>query len=574
MRRLGLVGFVCLITLAGLTAVGAPAQAFSVICTGKTKTQVAKCDTSGYAAVMDKMHWRMYGGHNCTNYAAYRMQRAGVPEPRILMGNARDWHTNAKKLGYAVDSRPAVGAIAQWSKAASHVAYVEEVGSGYLVLSEDSYTSKTYRRYKVNTGASWYPERFIHFKDVASPDAAPTPPPAQPAKARATVTVTGPAKVSTRIAPTVTVKVATSDGAVPSGQLRIRRGGVTVKSVYLTAAKRGTATVAIPRMKLGKQWISAVFEGSSTVLAGTSPTIKVTVTKPPKVVSSTTTVSPPATLDHGQRPTVPVVVKSADGRSMTNKVSVYVDGKLVAAPKVTARNKGRVSVRLPALLPGSHTIRATYWGSKPVKRSLSKTARFTVVEPTSVTATVPAPTVRMTEASVRATVSTPRGVAPTAGRVDVLVDGVKAASATLTAANRGTVTIPLTGLEPGTRRIAVAYAGTAAQKPSTGPEQTVTVTEGTVTGLAVPASVKSSARARITVSVLTSRKAPVTTGSVRILDGSKVVATRALTAADNGKVVIELPRLAAGTHQLTASFGGAGVLEPSASVVRALKVTS
>lgn len=573
MRRLGLVGLVCLMAVAGLTALGSPAQAFSVICTAKTKAQVAKCDTSGYAAVMDKMHWRMYAGHNCTNYAAYRMQRLGVPEPRILMGNARDWHTNAKKLGYTVNSTPAVGAIGQWSKAASHVAYVEEVGPGYLVLSEDSYTSKVYRRYRVNTGASWYPERFIHF---AKTPVAPTPAPAPvPAKAKATVSVAAPAKVSTRVAPVVTVKVAASNGSVPSGQLRVRRGGVTVKSVYLTAAKKGTTTVAIPRMKRGKQWISAVFEGSTAVAAGTSKTVKVTVTNPPKVVSSKTAVTVPATLAYGARPTVPVTVTSADGRAMSNKVSVYVDDKLVAAPKVTSGNKGKVSIRLPLLEPGVHYVRATYWGSKPVKRSYSRTGTVTVVEPTSVTSSLPATTVRSdARATVTATVATPRGVAPTAGQVEVLVDGVTAASASLTKAARGTVTVALPALEPGSHRVAVRYAGTKGQQPSAGPEHAITVTERTITGLSVPTSLRTGATGRVTVSVVSGRGLAAPSGTVQILDGGKVIATKALTPAANGKIVVDLPRLAVGTHQLAASFGGAGLLESSVSVVRALKVTA
>ena len=579
MRRLGLVGLVCLFVVSGLSATTTSAQAFTLICTAKTKAQVAKCDTSGYADVMHLMHWRMYAGHNCTNYAAWRMQKAGVPEPKILMGNARDWHTNAKKLGYLVDNRPAVGAIAQWSKAASHVAYVEQVGSGFLVLSEDSYTSKTYRRYRVNTGDSWYPERFIHFKDQtppAAPEPEEEPPPAPSPVAASAVSVAGPAKVSTSVKPKVTVRVKASKGIVPQGKVRVRRGGVTVKTVALKPGHAGSIAVTLPRMKRGKQWISAVFDGNATVRKSTSRTIKVVVTNPPKVVSAKTTITLPATkIAAGSRPLATVAVTPADGRTTTNSVSVYVDDRRIASPVLTKARKGKVSVRLPALTAGRHTIRATYWGSKTVKRSKARTTAFAVVEPTTASASVAKPSVRSTEpAQVVATVGTLRGVAPTAGEVWVLADGAKVAAATLTPAARGTLTIPVPGLAPGSRKISVQYRGTAYQLASSSAEVPLVVQERTITGTSLSVtSVKSTAQAKLTVSVHSGRSVAITSGSFVVLDGTKRIATVTLTPAAKGKVVVTLPRLAVGKHAITASFAGTELMEPSVSVARTLTVT-
>ncbi len=582
MRRLGLVGLVCLFVMAGLTATTTSAQAFTVICTGKTKSEVATCDLSGYADVMHQMHWRMYAGHNCTNYAAWRMKKAGVPEPKILMGNARDWHTNAKKLGYLVDNRPAVGSIAQWSKAASHVAYVEQVGSGFLILSEDSYTSKTYRRYKVLTGASWYPERFIHFKDVAAPPPAesdPTPAPTTPAPAPAVtskVTVSGPAKVTTSAKPKVTVKVAAAKGVVPQGTVRVRRGGVTVKTVTLKAGHRGSVAVTLPKMKRGKQWISAVFDGSAQVRKATSPTIKVVVTKPAKVVSARTAIVLPAKqFTVGTRPTATVTVTPTDGRTTTNAVSVYVDGKRIASPKLTKAKKGKVTVRLPALAPGRHTIRATYWGSKTVRRSKARAQAFAVVEPTTVRASLAKAAVRSNElAQVVATVGTARGVAPAAGEVWVLADGAKVASAPLSAAARGTVTVALPVLAPGTRAISVQYRGSTYQTASATGTLPLLVQERSITGTSLSATtIKSTAQAKLTISVHSGRTVPQTSGAVAVLVGGKQVATVTLTAASKGKVVVTLPKLAVGKHAVSASFGGTDLLEPSTSVVRTLTVT-
>ena len=55
---------------------------------------------AGYAQANDKMYWRMYSGHNCTNYAAYRMVRSGMPDERPWSGggNATYWGTSMPEI--------------------------------------------------------------------------------------------------------------------------------------------------------------------------------------------------------------------------------------------------------------------------------------------------------------------------------------------------------------------------------------------------------------------------------------------------------------------------------------------
>ena len=80
------------------------------------------------------MYWRMYAGHNCTNYAAYRMVNSGLPNARPWSGggNATYWGTSVPSL---TDKVPTVGAVAWWKAntgpagSAGHVAYVEQVVS-------------------------------------------------------------------------------------------------------------------------------------------------------------------------------------------------------------------------------------------------------------------------------------------------------------------------------------------------------------------------------------------------------------------------------------------------------------
>ncbi len=139
---------------------------------GVSKAAVQKCDpASGYAANMSKSYWSMYGGHNCTNYAAYRLTKNGVARPSYNLGGAKTWAERAKAHGVPVTKTPARGSIGVWD-GKNHLVYVEEVGNGYLITKEDNYpgywSKGMFRTLKVYPGDRNYPQRFIHFEDLLS----------------------------------------------------------------------------------------------------------------------------------------------------------------------------------------------------------------------------------------------------------------------------------------------------------------------------------------------------------------------------------------------------------------------
>lgn len=168
-RRLGALVVALILSVTGVVVGSSVAEAQTSICTAWTVADVAACDTSGYAAEMHTMHWGMYAGHNCTNYVAYRLGENGVKQPSYRLGNADTWAPRAKANGVLVDSRPAVGAVGAWP-GRRHVLYVEEVGNGYLIVSEDAWGG-SYRKLKVYPGDNSYPTQFIHFKDLSAPSA-------------------------------------------------------------------------------------------------------------------------------------------------------------------------------------------------------------------------------------------------------------------------------------------------------------------------------------------------------------------------------------------------------------------
>ena len=160
MRRL-LLGLAGTLVAGTLALTPSAARAETTLCSGKSFDETLKCDP-GWAVNMMFMHWRMYRGHNCTNYVAWRLTRDGVQEPNYLLGNARSWADRAKRHGVPVNSTPQVGAVGTWS-GRNHIVYVEQVGPGWLLLSEDSWSSKRYRRYIVYKGERNYPTKYIHF---------------------------------------------------------------------------------------------------------------------------------------------------------------------------------------------------------------------------------------------------------------------------------------------------------------------------------------------------------------------------------------------------------------------------
>ncbi|WP_442965632.1 CHAP domain-containing protein [Rathayibacter sp. Leaf294] len=105
--------------------------------------------------------------HNCTSYAAFRVAQNGARNPGNL-GSAGSWDDNARKYGIPVDGYPRVGDIAQYNS--GHVAYVEEVGNGYIVTTDDNYGYNYTTRKRISAGSTYpqWPDNFIHFTSSIS----------------------------------------------------------------------------------------------------------------------------------------------------------------------------------------------------------------------------------------------------------------------------------------------------------------------------------------------------------------------------------------------------------------------
>ena len=141
------------------------------LCSGYAGCQAAGYGHAGYRQASSTMFWRMYAGHNCTNYVAYRLIQSGMPDVRPWSGsgNASNWGVAMAPI---TDQTPTVGSVA-WYKphvtpaglGSGHVAYVEQVISDTeIIVSEDYWGGDFYWRRITKTGGGW-PSGFIHFND-------------------------------------------------------------------------------------------------------------------------------------------------------------------------------------------------------------------------------------------------------------------------------------------------------------------------------------------------------------------------------------------------------------------------
>ncbi|MDF1602434.1 CHAP domain-containing protein [Nocardioides sp. YIM 152315] len=155
----------------GLTRSRVRFKKSAYLCYGYQNCADAGMGNAGYAQANKKMYWRMYAGHNCTNYAAYRMVQNGMPNARPWSGggNATYWGTSVPGL---TDGNPSAGAVAWWKAnqgpagSAGHVAYVEQVVSAdEIIISQDSWRGDFSWARVTRSSGNW-PSGFIHFTDL------------------------------------------------------------------------------------------------------------------------------------------------------------------------------------------------------------------------------------------------------------------------------------------------------------------------------------------------------------------------------------------------------------------------
>lgn len=173
------VGSLALVATVMPSTAGTLPVASTYLCTGYSGCAAAGYGNAGYRQASGTQYWRMYTGHNCTNYVAYRLIQNGMPNTRPWQGNGDAWYWGVA-MASITDQTPRVGSIA-WYRAgvspagsSGHVAYVEQVISPTEIIVSEDYWGGDFHWRRVTVGSGW-PSGFIHFNDQAvEPTAAPS----------------------------------------------------------------------------------------------------------------------------------------------------------------------------------------------------------------------------------------------------------------------------------------------------------------------------------------------------------------------------------------------------------------
>lgn len=352
----------------GLTASPVHFKKSAYLCYGYQACANAGMSSAGYATANKKMYWRMYAGHNCTNYVAYRMVQGGMPNTRPWSGggNATYWGTAVPKL---TNSTPTVGAVAWWKAnqgpagSAGHVAYVEQVVSAdEIIISQDSWRGDFSWARVTRSSGNW-PTGFIHFNDA---DLVNTAAPVVEGLPKVGAQLSATPGAWTPGSPTIRYQWFANGVAIPKA---------TAPTLALTADRIGQAiSVRTTARKLGYAKVAAVSAATPAVLPG-----QFTATAPP-ALTGITQVDKKLTLTEGTWDVTPEATSIqwyADGQPIagatTHTLSLTPDlaGRAISAT-VTAQRAGwdaaAVSTAVTApVTPGTIRVR-----TKPVVSGTAK----------------------------------------------------------------------------------------------------------------------------------------------------------------------------------------------------------
>ena len=236
------------------------------------------------------------------------------------------------------------------------------------------------------------------------------------------------------------------------------------------------------------------------------------------------------------------------------------DGGVVAAKDVAAST---TSYSFTGLATGTYTATVT---ANNVNGTGTAATWTGAVKYASTTKATTATTAYGTTPKVAVTVTGSHGVVP-GGKVTVKDGATVVGTGTLNSAGKVTVNVS-NHLKVATHSLTVSYAGASKLNASSATVSLkITKATPTVTKTA-PASIAHTARAKVTVKVTATGTTP--TGTVRIYEGTKIIATGTLSG---GKVTLTLPKLARGKHTLHAYYAGSTTVNTKSGANFTIKST-
>jgi hypothetical protein len=293
------------------------------------------------------------------------------------------------------------------------------------------------------------------------------------------------------------------------------------------------------------------------------------------LITTSTTLTAPATATDGQTATLNTSVTAASGSTPTGTVT-FSAGSTVLGTAMLSSGKGSYTLSPVSLAPGTYQLTASYSGSSTDSSSSSSTVSITIAAAplisTDSTLTAPASATDGQTATLKAAVTAASGSTPT-GTVTFKAGTTTLGTATLSNGT-GSYTLSPVSLAPGTYQLTAVYAGSSTDSGSISSAVSMTVAGAqpitTTSTLTAPSNSADGQSVAISATVKAA-SGSTPTGTVTFMAGSTVLGTASLSSG-TAPFTIPSTALTPGSYQLTAIYAGDSADAASTSAAVALTV--
>ena len=384
----------------------------------------------------------------------------------------------------------------------------------------------------------------------------------QPSATTLAVTPAGTITPGQNVTLTATVASASTLSGIsttPTGSVSFMNGTTLLGSGTIAS---GSASFTGP-LPTGSDSITAVYAGDSGFNGSASSATVVNVSS--SVATTTTLVVAPATASFGQAISLTSTTLSGTTPVTSGSVS-FSAGNVVLATSMVGANGVASATATPA--PGTYSVVASFTGTASSTNPTGSGSSASAGSPLTIDKATPAISLTATPANpgtgaavtLTATVT---GTGATPGGTITFKDGSNVLGNAIALAN-GVASYSTSTLATGAHAITASYSGDTNFNALTSGAQTVTVALGTVSVAfaATPTISPIGKNVVLAATVVSKTGAGTLSGTITFLDGSTSIGSGSIT---NGAFSVSTSMLAAGSHTLTASYGGNANFAPAAS---------
>ena len=356
---------------------------------------------------------------------------------------------------------------------------------------------------------------------------------------------------------------------VPTGTVTFLDNGTALSgAITLSTGATAAASYTTSSLSVGSHNITVSYPGDFNFDASTSNTLVQVVTGDPTATSLVVSPNPATALQTITfSSTVSTTVSTAFGKP-GGTVTFYAGTTALGTGTLNA--SGFATVTNATLGAGTYTITAVYNASTSFAGSTSAPVTLLVngAATNTVLSSTPNPSSLGQAVAFTATVTAPQSTTVPAGNITLMDGAVKLASTAVTAS--GVASFSLSALALGSHNITAVYSGSADANTST--SNTVVQVVGTdATTLALTAT-PNPANSGQTVTLTATVRAqlaglPPPAGTVTFADQFGALGTATVNA---GVATFSTSLLAIGTHNIMATFSGAGSSNSSATVAEVI----